>query len=167
MNEERERKDRDVVAVRTVILAVGMLAASIWVGSLVCLALVARAGRRVLDGSSFVVLFREVGRLYRVVGTGALVVAIGSGLALAWPISLTGVSATLLVFSAVLVVATAAGMAQARTMTVRRVRALRDPHDPEAARLVRQGATIAGMLRGLIGLLTLLIVVLGAGLAER
>ena len=58
-----------MVAVRTVLLVVATLAASIWIGSLVCLALVALVARRTLDGPSFVVLFREVGRLYRVVGT--------------------------------------------------------------------------------------------------
>jgi len=144
-----------------------MLAASIWVGSLVCLALVSRAGRRVLDESSFVALFREVGRVYRILGTGALVVAICSGLWLAWPISVTGVAAALLLSSALLVVTTAAGMAQARAMTMRRMRALSEPNDQEVARVVRRGAAIAGMLRGLMGLLTLVILVLGAGLVER
>ena len=156
-----------MVAVRTVTIAVGMLAASTWVGSLVCLALVSHVARRLLDGPTFVALFREVGRLYRVVGTGALAVAIGAGLALAWPISLSGFAGALLVASVLLVVATAAGMAQARGMTVRRMRALSDPHDQEAARLVRRGAATAGMLRGLMGLLTLIILVLGARLVER
>jgi hypothetical protein len=156
-----------VVAVRTVTIAVGMLAASIWVGSLVCLAVVSRVARRVLDGPSFVALFREVGRLYRVVGTSALAVAIGAGLALAWPISVTGFAAALLISTALLVVATAAGMAQARGMTVRRMRALRDPHDQQAARQLRRGAAVAGTLRGLMGVLTLVILVLGAGLVER
>ena len=155
-----------MVAFRTVLLVVGTLAASIWIGSLVCLALVARVARRALDGRSFVVLFREVGRLYRVVGTVSLIVAIVVGLALAWPISAAGLDLAILVSSALLVVVTIAGMMQARRMTIRRLHALHDPRDQVAADEVRRGAAVAGLLRGLIGLSTLAIVVLGAGLVE-
>lgn len=48
---------------------VDLVAASIWVGSLVCLAVVTAAARRVLDAPSQVTLFRAVGRRYGLVGT--------------------------------------------------------------------------------------------------
>ncbi len=155
-----------MVAVRTVLLVVATLAASIWIGSLVCLALVALVARRTLDGPSFVVLFREVGRLYRVVGTASLLVAMVVGLALAWPISVAGLDLAIVVSSAFLVLVTVAAMVQARRMTVRRLRAVNDPRDQLAADEVRRGAAIASLLRGLIGVSTLAIVVLCAGLVE-
>src|SRR4051812_29145549 len=121
-----------MAVVRTILLVVGTLAASIWIGSLVCLALVAQVARRALDRRSFVVLFREVGRLYRVVGTASLVVAIVVGVALAWPISAAGLDLAILVSSAFLVVVTIAAMTQARRMTVRRFHVLNDPRNQSA-----------------------------------
>ena len=64
---------------RTLLLAAAMLAASVWVGSLVCLAIVSSASRTVLDGPARVALFRRVGRLYGMVGTGCLASAIIAG----------------------------------------------------------------------------------------
>jgi hypothetical protein len=69
--------------------------------------------------------------------------------------------------SGVLVVCTAAGMAQARTMTIRRRRLLESPRDPIAARAVRRGAVLAGALRASLGLTTLVIVAIGAHLLAR
>jgi hypothetical protein len=60
---------------RTVLIAVEMLAASTRVGSLVCLALVSSVAREVIDPTSRIELFRGIGRLYGIVGTGALIVA--------------------------------------------------------------------------------------------
>ena len=60
--------------VRTLLIAVGIVAASVWVGSLVCLALVANVSRKVLGPGERVELFRRVGRVYGIVGTGSLLV---------------------------------------------------------------------------------------------
>jgi hypothetical protein len=153
---------------RTVLIAIEMLAASIWVGSLVCLALVARVARRELDGASRVALFRGIGRLYGIVGTGALVAAIGIGVALAWPLTQASDAVTVaLVLSAILACLTGAAMVQARRMTVRRLRVLAAPGDPAAAHALRRGAAWAGALRGSMAILTLLILVLGAHLLDR
>jgi uncharacterized membrane protein len=153
---------------RMALIAVGILAASIWVGSLVCLALVAAAARRELDGPSRVALFRRIGRLYGFVGSAALVIAIGTGLVLAWPPSSFGTTVTsVLTLSGVLVVATAAGMVQARRMTRERQRLLDAPDDQDAARSVRRGAALAEVLRGSIGLVTLVIIILGAHILDR
>ncbi len=152
---------------RTVLIAVEMLAASIWVGSLVCLALVSSVARDVLDPASRIALFRGIGRLYGVVGTGALVVAIGIGVALAgrpshWTASVTGA----LILSGVLVVVTALGMIQARRMTARRRQAIDAPDDQAVTRMIRRGAAMAGALRASIAVLTLAIVVLAAHLVD-
>lgn len=145
---------------RTLLIAVELLAASIWAGSLVCLALVARVALRVLDSQARVALFRGIGRLYRVVGTSALVVSIAAGAALAgspseWSVAMGAIGA----LSGVLVVLTVIGMAQARRMTVMRRQALGAPGDEAVGDAVRRGAASAGELRGLMAGVTVVIVV--------
>jgi hypothetical protein len=153
---------------RTVLIALVMLGASVWVGSLVCLAVVSAASRTVLDGSARVALFRGIGRLYGVLGPAALLVAIGAGLGLAWPLSeLSGTAAAVFWLSGLLVACTAAGMAQARRMTERRRRLLEAPCDPIAARAVRRGAALAAALRASLGVLTLVIIGVSAHVLAR
>jgi hypothetical protein len=153
---------------RTALIALEMLAVSIWVGSLVCLALVAKVAREELDEASRVALFRRIGRLYGVIGTGSLVVAIGAGMAIAWPLSHVGhAGAAIVVLTGALALFTGTGMVQARRMTVRRRRAIEKPEDEHAASAVRRGAALAGALRGSIALLTLVILLLGAYVLDR
>lgn len=150
---------------RVVLLVIGMVAAAIWVGSLVSLAIVSAAARRALDPRSRVVLFRGVGRSYQYVGTGSLLVAIAVGGVLAWPLSeVHGALAWEFVLSGALVVVSVAGMAQAKRMTVRRRAALEHPDQPGVVASVRNGARVAGMLRGVIAGVTLAMVVVGAHL---
>jgi hypothetical protein len=152
---------------RTVLIALELLAASTWVGSLVCLALVARVARRVLDEPARVTLFRGIGRIHGIVGSAALVIAIGAGVAIAGrPSHWTGGVALALILSLLLVVLTGVGMLQARAMTVRRWHALDTPHDETCAKAIRRGAAIAGALRGSIALVTLVILALGAHLID-
>ena len=151
---------------RVLLVAVAMLAASVWVGSLVSLAVVSASARRTLDARSRVALFRNVGRTYQYLGTGSLLVAIAVGVALAWPISSAEADVHLeLVLSAVLVLVSVVGMAQAKRMTVLRRRALERP-DVGAAALVRRSAILAAALRGLIAGVTLAMVLVGADLLE-
>jgi len=148
---------------RTVLIAVEMLAGSIWVGSLVCLALVSSVARDVLDPAPRIALFRGIGRSYGIVGTAALIVAIGVGGALAGrPSHWTGIITGTFVLAVALVALTALGMSQARRMTERRRRAVDTLGDERLSRSVRRGAVIAGALRGAIAILTLIILVLGA-----
>ncbi len=152
-----------MLAMSTPLVAVELLAACIWVGSLVCLALVANVARKVLDGPSQVTFFRAVGRRYGMVGTGSLLVAIGAGLALAWPpASWSSTIDAAVALAGVLVLATAVGMIQARQMTTLRRQAMGAPDDQIVAGAVRQGRLVAGALRGLMALVTLAIVVLAA-----
>ena len=147
----------------TPLVAVELLAASIWVGSLVCLAVVTAAARRVLDAPSQVALFRAVGRRYGLVGTGSLLVAIGAGLALSWPpTAWSPITDSAVALAGLLVVASGAGMAQARAMTRLRRQAASGPVDGGLSASLRRGRILAGMLRGLMGAVTLAIVVLAA-----
>ena len=119
--------------------------------------------RRVLDGPSQVTLFRAIGRRYGIVGTAALLVAIGCGLALAWPPSTSSNTIDAAVaLAGVLVLLTVAGMAQARAMTVLRRRAVTAPDDRAAADAVRRGRVLAGALRTTMALVTLAVLVLAA-----
>jgi hypothetical protein len=157
-----------LLATNTPLVVVELIASCIWVGSLVCLALVANAARTVLDAPGRVALFRVIGRRYGIVGTTSLLVAIGTGLALAWPPSAwSSTIDTAVALAGVLVLATAAGMAQARVMTNVRRRAIGSPEDDDAHRGVRRGRLLAGALRGLMGALTLAIVVLAAQAISR
>jgi hypothetical protein len=152
-----------MLAMSTPLVAVELLAACIWVGSLICLALVANVARKVLGGPSQVTFFRAVGRRYGMVGTGSLLVAIGAGLALAWPpASWSSTIDAAVALAGVLVLATAVGMIQARQMTTLRRQAMGAPDDQIVAGAVRRGRLVAGALRGLMALVTLAIVVLAA-----
>ncbi len=149
---------------RTVLVAVELLAAGIWVGSLVCLALVSSVARRVLDASSRIAFFRGIGSVYGIVGTAALLVAIAAGGALAGrPAQWNSTVTAAIALSFVLVALTVVGMMQARAMRVRRQHAVDVPSNVTAD-AVRRGAALAGALRGAMSLLTLVILVLGAHL---
>jgi hypothetical protein len=152
-----------MLATNAPLVAVELFAACIWVGSLVCLALVTSSARKVLDGPSQVAFFRAIGWRYGIVGTAALLVAIGCGLALAWPPSTWSSTIDAAVaLSGVLVLATGAGMAQARAMTALRRQAMGAPGDVAAADAVRRGRALAGILRGKMAVVTLAVLVLAA-----
>lgn len=155
-------------AARTVWIVIEILTGSVWIGSLLCLALVSAVARRELDGPSRVAFFRGIGRVYGQIGTGSLVLAIIAALVLAWPPSGWSTSGVVaLVLSIALLALTGLGMAQARRMTVVRRQALALPQDQQLAQQVKSGAAMAGVLRGGIALVTLVIVVIAAGLINR
>lgn len=144
------------------LLLVLVVATSIWVGGYVTIAVVARTASRTLDSASRVAFFRDLGRGYFWVGTPALLVALIAAAVLARDVEHGGLYVTAVVVAAVLVVAFAIAVVQARRMTRLRMR-LAD--DPALAEQVRRGAVAAGALRGLLGVLSLVLVVLGCFLA--
>jgi len=153
------------VAASAPLVAIHVLAASIWVGGLVAIFVVARAASATLEPAQRIAFFRSLGRSYGIVGSVALLVALASGALLLrghpWDGTLIAAAAV----AGALLVALAAGMAQARAMTRLRRRALAAPDgapDPE----VRKGAALATALRATIGLLTLILVVLGSALVS-
>jgi hypothetical protein len=145
------------------LVAVELLASSIWVGGLVAIFVVARAASATLDAAGRIEFFRALGRAYGIVGGLALLVAIGCGAVLLsghpweWRMVVTAVLASNLLL------VTATGIWQARRMTRLRRRAL---SDPGLGKAVRRGAIAAQALRGAIGLNTLALVVLAAALAS-
>lgn len=149
------------------LIALHALAASIWVGGLVAILVVARAASATLEPAQRVAFFRALGRSYGIVGSAALLVALASGAILLRNHQWDALLVATAILAAALLVATAAGMAQARAMTRLRRRALAQPQGSEAlGAKVRRGAILATALRATIGALTLALVVLGAALAR-
>ncbi|HEU5002338.1 MAG TPA: hypothetical protein VFW71_06110 [Actinomycetota bacterium] len=151
------------MAHNTMLIGVELLASSVWVGSLVCLPLVAAAARESLTPDARVALFRSLGRRYGIVGNGALALAIAVGLALAWPpSSWSGLEVAAVILTGALVALTAVGVRQARAMTRLRRRFLGNATDEVLAGQVHRGGRVAAGLRGLIAAFTLAIVVVVA-----
>jgi hypothetical protein len=88
-----------------------------------------------------------------------------TGAVLARDVERDGLLVATVAIALVLVASFAVAVGQARRMTALRRRLLGSPEDAELAEQVRRGARAAGLLRALLGLLTLVLVVLGAFLA--
>lgn len=147
-----------MLAHNAVLIGVELFVASVWVGSLVCLVVVASAGRSSLDPSAQVAFFRTLGRRYGVVGNVGLAAAIGVGLAMLWPPSSWGrLEDTTVALAGLLVVVTGLGIRQARSMTRLRRRLLDEPDSHELEREVRRGVKVAVVLRGVIAVVSLAI----------
>jgi hypothetical protein len=155
-----------IAADRPILTFVALLAISIWVGGFVTIGVVARVARRQLDPGVRVAFFRDLGRVYGLLGTGALAVAIACGAAMLDEHGWDGTALAAVLLTAALVVATCAGMLQARAMTRMRERAGREPGDELLAGRVQRGARLAVALRATIGLLTLAVVAVVAVLAS-
>jgi hypothetical protein len=147
------------------LLFVHLLAVCVWVGGLVTIAVVARVVQRELSAAARVAFFRSLGRSYGIVGGLALGVALLTGGGLLSQREWDEWSVVAVVLALALVVATGAGVAQARGMTRLRQRAVRAPRDPAIAERIGHNARGALLLRALIGALTLVLLVLGAALA--
>lgn len=155
-------------ATSALLVVIELIAASIWVGGMVCIAVVAKVARDVLDGPSQMVFFRSMGRRYSVVGTMSLFVAIAAGLALSWSsLSSSRTIDATVALAGVLVVATILGMRQARAMTSLRRILIANQSDGSMANSLRCGRRLANALRGLMALITLAIVILGAWIVTR
>jgi uncharacterized membrane protein len=148
------------------LIALHALAVSIWVGGLVAIFIVARAASVSLEPAQRVALFRALGRRYGIAGSVALLVALGTGAALLRGHSWDGLLIATATAAGALLVATGIGIAQARSMTRLRRRALEEFRGDVLDPKVRRGAALAAGLRGAIALLTLALVVLGAALAD-
>lgn len=151
--------------VRAALAGVLILATAVWIGGFVAIVVVARAARRALGPAERVAFFRALGRTYGVVGTGALVVALGTGASLVYGRPWDGALVAAVVVAAALVATLAAGVVQARRMTRLRRDALRHPGDAPLAARVRRRARAAAALRAMIGGLSLALLALGVLLA--
>ena len=147
------------------VLAVLVLATSIWVGGYVTIAVVARTATSTLDPADRVTFFRSLGRTYLRVGLPALAVALATGAVLARDHDWDALMATTVMVAAVLLASLAVAVSQARRMTRLRHRLVGSPDDRQLGETVRQGARAAAALRAVLGLLSIALVVLGAFLA--
>lgn len=150
---------------RAILLGFFVLATSIWVGGYVAIAVVARVASHTLAPAQRISLFRGLGRTYGVIGGLALLAALGTGAALvsdqAWGATLTATT----VVAGALLLSTALGIVQARRMTRLRRTAVAQPQDAALAVRIREGARNAGLLRAVIGALSLALIALGSLLA--
>jgi hypothetical protein len=142
---------------RTITMSALLLSGSIWVGSMVCLAVVGRAAGRLLAPGDRVALFADVGRTYRVLGTTSLLVAISAGAALAGEPGDWGPATTVAIgLVVVLVGLSLAGMRQAHRITELR----RCAADGMPAAELRTATRRAAVLRSSMGAISVVIVVL-------
>ena len=148
------------------LLFLHLLAVSVWVGGFVTIAVVTRVVRRELPMPAQVAFFRLLGRGYAIVGGLALGVALSTGGALLSRRGWDTWSAVAVLLALALVLATGAGVVQARGMARLRQRAAREPQDPVLTAHVERNARRALVLRGLIGALTVALLALGAALAS-
>lgn len=150
---------------RAVLLGAFTLASCVWVGGYVAIAVVARSAMRTIEPAQRVAFFRSLGRSYLLVGGPALVVALGTGAALAGKHAWDGTLVAALVVAVALVASLAVGVAQARRMTRLRAARLAMPADEQLNQRVQRGARAATVLRAGIGLLSLALIAIGALLA--
>jgi hypothetical protein len=124
--------------------------------------------RDALDDVARVAFFRSLGRRYAVVGTSSLLVAIAAGPALSWssPSSSRTIDAALSLAGLPLL-ATVFGMRQARMMTALRQIMTANPADESVANSLHRGRRLANAIRGLMALVTLAVVMLGAWIVTR
>jgi uncharacterized membrane protein len=151
-------------AVSVPVIALNLLASSVWVGGLVAIFVVSRAARASLQPAQRIDFFRALGRRYGIVGSVALATAIATGAVLLDDHPWDGLLIATALVAWNLLAATAIGMVQARRMTRLRRRSLSEPAQLEER--VRRGAIAANFLRATIGVLTLALVVLAAALAQ-
>jgi len=142
---------------RTFVVTAMVLATSVWIGSMVCLAVVARAAGRLLAPADRVALFADVGRTYRVLGTASLLVILATGVALAgrtadWDPA----TKTAAVLAIALVALSVGGMRQAHRITELRRAGDDGPR-------VRRAGRNAALLRSSMAAISIAIVVVVAG----
>jgi hypothetical protein len=143
------------------LVAVELVGASVWIGGLVAVAVVARVARGQLDPPARVAFFRSLGRRYLRVGGTALVVAYADGAVLLARGPWSDARSVALGCAVALACVTLAGVAQARSLTRLRTAALAgDPRIAEGD--VVRHARRAAALRGLIAALTLAVVLAAA-----
>lgn len=152
-------------AAEAVVLIIFVTATSVWLGGYVAIAVVARTASTSLDPQARIAFFRALGRSFFWVGFPALVIALVTGAILARDLDRGALLFTTVAVAVMLLATFAVAVVQARRMTVLRGNLLSSPDDPHLVDGVRRGARAAGLLRGVLGVLTLALVVLGAFLA--
>src|SRR5690606_22007060 len=123
-----------------------VVAASVWLGGYVAIAVVAFTARNTLEAQHRVTFFRALGRAFLPVGGAALLVAQVSGTLLLLQREWDALTLATLVLEAGLIALLAVAVAQARRMTRLRQRALHAGAGAELAAQVARGGRAAGLL---------------------
>ena len=153
--------------IHTLLVVFELIAASIWIGGLVAIGLVAHIVRQTLESRARISFFRSLGRRYLRVGGSSLVVALVCGALLLVPGDWTNEKAVALAVAFALVLVTVVAVIQARRLTVLRQAALEGGGTATGlAILVDRRAHRAAILRAAIGLLTLALVVTAAVIVD-
>lgn len=142
-----------------VLVTVLIVAASVWIGGYAAVIVVSVISAKTLEGPTRVRFFRMLGSAYLKFTVPALIVAYAIGWSFLARLTWTGELTRMAVASVLLLVVLAAGVVQARGMTRLRRRAFAEPANDALRRSIRRKARTATILRGLIGLLTLGLVV--------
>lgn len=143
---------------------IALLGASVWVGGFVAIVVVNRVAGRQLDPPDRVSFFRDLGRSYGAVSSVALALALISGGILLSGREWDGLALAAVILAAAVVVATAVGVAQARRMTRLRQAVIDAPDDDALATRVQRDSRQAVVLRTLIGVLSMALLAVAAGL---
>jgi putative copper export protein len=164
-----------ILAADTAVRALHLIAAAVWAGGLVFLALAVSVARKTVSDQERIALFRGLGRRFAVVGGIALLVLIGTGIDMAtdripaWSdLTDTDYGKTLfekLILVAVVIVLTLFhSLAQGPALTRLRARAVEHPDDPQLQAQIRRKAAIGGIVQMITLLGTLAILILAAKL---
>ena len=151
---------------RTLLVVVELVSASIWVGGLIAIGVVARVARLTLEPARRIDFFRLLGRHYLRVGGSSLLVALACGAGLLADGDWAGAKSVAAALGIALVLTTIAGVVQARSLTVLRRSALEDGAPTALLVRVDRKARSAALLRGAIGVLTLALLVVSAVLVD-
>lgn len=152
-----------------------LIAAAVWAGGLVMLAIVAGVARAKLGDRERVELFRALGRRFLVVALASAAVLATTGADMAddrlagWD-ALTETETGRLILAKTILFAVALGLALVHALVLgprirlRREALLANPGDEAAAAGLRRASAASGMIQGVILLLTIVILVLAADL---
>lgn len=140
-----------------VLLVVG---GSIWLGGYVTLIMVARTATATMAPADRIAFFRRFGRRFGTLSTTALLTALIAGGVLLGARSWDGLSWAMVGVSALLLIAVATGVAQARRMTRLRHAAIMTPGAPGGQRQIATGSKYAVWLRAALGAISFLLMIL-------
>lgn len=141
------------------LIVVVILACAIWIGGYVTVIVVSAITRKTLDGRTRVDFFRRFGAAIFAVTIPALLVAYASGWTLLARLPWSGGLTRMAVGSAALLLVVVVGVIQARDLTRLRRRLAAEAGNDNLARTIRKRAHAATAARGLIGILTLGLVI--------
>lgn len=148
-----------------VLLGILLLCGSVWLGGWTTMIMVARTATATLPPAHRVAFFRKLGRVYGIVTTIALLIALAAGAALLFALPWQALSGWIVGLAVVLLIVLGAGVAQARAQTRARTALAASPGDQSLAARVRTTAMWAGLLRAFLGVISIAIGVLALILA--